>query len=240
MSQGVLGTKVGMTQIFGEDGTSIPVTVIRVAPNIVVGKRTADKNGYTAVLVGYDPVPERKLSKAEAGVFKKAGVAPARTLKEFRISQEELDALKAGDEIKADVFHKGQFVDVIGTTKGRGFAGVVVRFGMKGTARNAESAHEYHRHIGSIGQRKTPGRIWKGKHMPGHLGVERVTIQNLHVVDVDLENNLLLVHGAVPGHRGSLVTIMPAVKRKADKPVLGTIIEDAGDDKKKKKGAGKK
>ena len=233
MSQGILGTKVGMTQIFGEDGASIPVTVIRVTPNVVVDKRTAEKNDYVAVQVGFQPVAERKLTKPQLGIFKKAGVAPAKVLREFRISQEELDALKPGDEIKADVFHKGQFVDVIGTTKGHGFMGVVVRYGMKGTARNAQSAHEYHRHIGSIGQRKTPGRIWKGKHMPGHQGVDRVTVQNLHVVDVDLENNLLLLHGAVPGHRGSLVTIIPSAKKKADKPILGTIIEEPTDKKKK-------
>lgn len=235
MSQGVMGTKIGMTQIFGEDGSSIPVTVIRVDPNVVVGKRTAEKNDYIAVQVGFQSVAERKLTKPQLGIFKKAGVAPFKVLKEFRLSQEELDALKPGDEIKADIFHKGQFVDVIGTSKGRGFAGVVKRYGMKGTARNAMSAHEHHRHIGSIGQRKTPGRIWKGKHMPGHMGVDRVTVQNLHVVDVDLENNLLLVHGAVPGHRGSLLTIMPSAKKKADKPIVGTIVEDAQDKKKKKK-----
>lgn len=234
MSQGVLGTKIGMTQIYGEDGTSIPVTVIQVSPNVVVSKKTEEKDGYCAVQVSYDPVPEHKLSKAEAGVFKKAGVAPARTLKEFRLTKDELDKLKAGDEIKADIFHKGQFVDVMGETKGHGFQGVVVRYGMKGTARNAESAHEYHRHIGSIGQRKTPGRVWKGKHMPGHMGCDRVTIQNLHVIDVDMEHNLLLVHGAVPGHKNSIVTITPAVKCKADKPILGTIIVDESADKKKK------
>lgn len=239
MSKGILGTKVGMTQIFGEDGTSIPVTVIKVTPNVVVDKRTADKNGYVAVQIAYDQIPERKLSKAELGVFKKAGVSPARTLKEFRVSQEELDAVNVGDEIKIDMFHKGQYVDVHGTTKGQGFEGVVVRFGMKGTARNAESAHEYHRHIGSIGQRKTPGRVWKGKHMPGHMGVDNITVQNLHVIDVDLENGLILLHGAVPGHRGSLVSITPAAKKKADKPILGTIVNEPADNKKKKAG-GKK
>jgi large subunit ribosomal protein L3 len=235
MSQGILGTKVGMTQIFGEDGSAIPVTVIRVTPNVVVDKRTVEKNDYVAVQMGYEPVAERKLTKPRIGVFKKVGVSPLKVLKEFRISQEELDALKPGDELKADVFHKGQFVDVSGVSKGRGFAGVVKLFKMKGTARNAQSAHEYHRHIGSIGQRKTPGRVWKGKHMPRHMGVDRITVQNLHVVEVDLENNLILLHGAVPGHKGSLLTIQPSAKKKADKPILGTIIEEASDKKKKGK-----
>jgi large subunit ribosomal protein L3 len=236
MSKGILGTKVGMTQVFIEDGSSVPVTVIQAGPCVVIDKRTAERNEYSAVQVGFKATEEKSLNKPEAGVFKKAGAAPMEIVHEFRLSSEELEKLKVGDEIKVDIFHKGQFVDVTGTTKGRGFAGVMKRHNMHGSARDSASSHEYHRHMGAVGQRKTPGKIWKGKHMPGHYGVERVTVQNLQVVDVDLEHNLLLLRGAVPGHREGLIEIRPSVKGKPDMKLVvgGEEIEE------KKKGSAKK
>lgn len=233
MAKGIIGTKVGMTQVFVEDGSSIPVTVVQAGPCVVIGKCTPEKNQYSSVKVGFEPRAEKKLSKAEAGVFKKAGVPTMNVVREFRLSPEEVEAFKIGDEIKVDIFRVGQFVDVTGTTKGKGFAGVVKRWNMKGAARDAASTHEHHRHMGAVGQRKTPGKVWKGKHMPGHLGVEQVTIQNIQVVAVDVENNLILLRGAVPGHREALVEINPCAKKKADKPIVE--VEAEGEKKKGRK-----
>jgi large subunit ribosomal protein L3 len=212
MSKGLLGKKVGMTQIFSDDGSAVPVTVIQAGPCTVVGKRTPEKDTYSAVTLGFGAVKEKKLTKAQQGHFKKTG-APARAfLREFRLDAKDLEGFTVGQELKvAEVFKKGQLVDVIGITKGRGFAGVVKRFKVAGFV-HGHGTHEYFRHIGAIGQRKTPGKVWKGKRMPGHMGVERVTIQNLAVVDVDAENNLLLVKGSIPGHNNGLVVIQPAVK----------------------------
>lgn len=237
MAKGIIGTKVGMTQIFVEDGTSIPVTVVLATPGTVIGKLTPEKNAYSAIKVGFNPVEEKKLNKPELGVFKKAGQPAMGIIREFRLSPEEVEAFNIGDQIKVDMFRVGQFVDVTGTTKGRGFAGVFKRWGMKGAARDATSSHEHHRHVGSIGQRKSPGKVWKGKRLPGHYGVDRVTIQNLQVVGVDTENNLLLIRGAIPGHREALVSIKPSVKGKADKPISQPPIEEGAD---KKKAAKKK
>jgi len=233
VAKGIIGTKVGMTQVFVEDGSSIPVTVVQAGPCVVIGKCTPEKNQYSSVKVGFEPRAEKKLSKAEAGVFKKAGVPTMNVVREFRLSPEEVEAFKIGDEIKVDIFRVGQFVDVTGTTKGKGFAGVVKRWNMKGAARDAASTHEHHRHMGAVGQRKTPGKVWKGKHMPGHLGVEQVTIQNIQVVAVDVENNLILLRGAVPGHREALVEINPCAKKKADKPIVE--VEAEGEKKKGRK-----
>ena len=170
MAKGILGTKVGMTQIFAEDGTTIPVTVVQAGPCVVVDKATPERNEYSSVKVGFKPVDEKRLNKAEAGVFKKAGVPAMNVLAEFRLPPKEADALKVGDQIKVDIFHKGQFVDVTGISKGRGFQGVFRRHHMKGAARDTASSHEHHRHIGAVGQRKTPGKVWKGKRLPGHMG----------------------------------------------------------------------
>ena len=243
MAKGILGTKVGMTQIFAEDGSVIPVTVLQAGPCVVIGKCTPEKQGYSSLRVGFKPVAEKKLTRPEAGVFKKAWEkakldpkdAPfLDVVHELRVDPKEAEAFKVGDQLKVDIFRKGQFVDVIGTSKGRGFQGVVKRWRMKGTARNSASAHEVHRHMGAVGQRKTPGKVWKGKHMPGHYGVERITVQNLQVVEIDVENNLLLLRGAVPGHREALVEVYPSSKGKADRPVVKPL-EDV-DDKKKKAG----
>ncbi len=233
MAKGILGTKVGMTQIFAEDGTTIPVTVVQAGPCVVVDKMTAERNDYSAVKVGFLPIAEKKLNKPELGVFKKAGVPALEVVREFRLDPKEVEALKVGDQIKLDIFRKGQFVDVTGITKGKGFQGVVRRHGMKGAARDSASSHEHHRHIGAVGQRKTPGKVWKGKRLPGHMGVDRVTIQNLQIVDIDLENNLLLIRGAIPGFKTSVVEINPSARRKADQPVVKAPEEV--EDKKKAK-----
>ena len=235
--KGIYGHKVGMTQIFAEDGSLIPVTVIQAGPMTVIGKCLPDKQGYSAIRVAMKPIVEKKLTKAEAGVFKKAGQPTMEIVKEFRLPPKEVEAFTVGDQIKVDIFRKGQFVDVTGTTRGRGFAGVFKRWGMKGAARDSASAHEVHRHMGAVGARKTPGKVWKGKHMPGHYGVEQVTVQNLQVVELDLENNLVLVRGGIPGHRDSLIELNPSAKNKADKDVVPKWEPAAADDK---KGAKKK
>jgi large subunit ribosomal protein L3 len=217
MATGLLAKKIGMTQIFDPSGDCIPVTVLECGPCTVVRRKTAEKDGYDALVLGFGPVEEKhahRLSKPEVGVFKKAGTPIFRHLKEQRVKDPKvLGELKAGDVITVDkVFKLQQRIDVTGVTKGRGFQGVVRRFGMKGAARDAANAHEHHRHVGAIGQRKTPGKVWKGKHLPGHMGVERVTIQNLTVAGIEPEQNLLLVTGAVPGHPETLLFVDTAAK----------------------------
>jgi large subunit ribosomal protein L3 len=217
MATGLLAKKMGMTQIFDAAGDCIPVTVLECGPCTVVRRKTSEKDGYDAVVIGFVPVEEKhhsRLSKPEVGVFKKAGTSVFRHLKELRVKDAKLlGDLKAGDVLTVDkVFKLAQRIDVTGITRGRGFQGVFKRWGMKGAARDSSTAHEHHRHIGAIGQRKTPGKVWKGKHLPGHLGVDRITIQNLTVAGIDPEKNLLLVSGAVPGHPDGLVFIDTAVK----------------------------
>jgi len=217
MATGLLGRKVGMTQIFNADGDCLPVTVLEMGPCTVVKRKTADKDGYDAVVLGFLEVPEknhRRLSKAEVGVFKKAGTPVFRHLREVRPRDPKLlGELKAGDVLTVDkVFKAEQRVDVSGVSKGRGFTGVMKRWNMKGAARDASTSHEHHRHVGAIGQRKTPGKVWKGKHLPGHYGAEVITTQNLTVVGLEPEGNLLLVKGAVPGHADALVYVDTAAK----------------------------
>ena len=208
MVTGLLAKKVGMTQIFNADGECIPVTVLSCGPCTVVRRKTAEKDGYDAVVLGFDAVQEKhtsRLSKAEVGVFKKAGTPVFRHLREFRASDAKLlGDLKAGDVLTVDgVFKLGQRIDVSGKTKGRGFAGVMKRYHMKGAARDSSTSH---------GQRKTPGKVWKGKHLPGHLGVDQITVQNLTVAGIEADQNLLLVSGAVPGHPDSLLFVDTARK----------------------------
>jgi large subunit ribosomal protein L3 len=217
MATGLLAKKVGMTQIFTAEGDCVPVTVLACGPCTVVRRKTADRDGYDAVVLGFDPVDEKhahRLSKPEVGVFKKAGTGIFRHLHEIRVKDAKLlGDLKAGDVLTVDkVFKPNQRIDVTGTTKGRGFQGVFKRWGMKGAARDSSTAHEHHRHIGAIGQRKTPGKVWKGKHLPGHMGVDQVTVQNLFVVGMEPADNLLLVTGAIPGHNDGLVYVNTAVK----------------------------
>jgi large subunit ribosomal protein L3 len=214
--KGVIGKKVGMTTVFAEDGASIPVTVVEVTPNLVHGHRTAERDGYTAVQLAHGEMEEKKAERRQTrpflGQFKKKSQKPHKLIREFRVSEKELGDFAIGSQVTVALFKKGDKVDVTGTSRGFGFAGVVKRHHMKGQARNAASAHEVHRHMGAVGMRKTPGRVFKGKRMPGHMGVEKKTVQNLSVIDVIPENNLLLISGSVPGYDKSLVVVRPAVK----------------------------
>jgi len=205
--KGILGTKVGMTQIWQED-KAIPVTVIHAGPCKVVARRTPEKDGYQAVQLGYLPVKEKKVNRPMRGHFKKHGVEPMRFLREIRDFEPE------GDVVTVEIFKPGERVDVTGTSKGRGFAGVMKRWNFAGGP-DSHGAHKIHRHPGSIGNRKTPGRVYKGKKMAGHYGAERVTVQNLEVVQVIPEENLILVKGAVPGPNGGLVIVRETTKREA-------------------------
>jgi len=217
MATGLLAKKIGMTQIFDANGDCIPVTVLECGPCTVVRRKSADQDGYDALLLGFGLVDDKhahRLTKAEVGVFRKAGTGVFRHLREVRVKDAKLlGELKAGDVLTVDkVFQAGQRIDVSGVTKGRGFTGVVKRWGMKGAARDASTSHEHHRHPGAIGQRKTPGKVWKGKHLPGHYGTDHITIQNLTVAGMEPAQNLLLVRGAVPGHADGLLFVNTAAK----------------------------
>lgn len=201
-----------MTQVWNDEGNLVPVTVIDVSNCVVVGLRTPEKDKYTAVTLGFGEIKEKALTKAQIGHFKKAGTNPRRHLKEFRVTAEEAGQFKVGDAVKADLFAKGQLVDVTGVTKGRGFQGVMKRWNFRGFGQT-HGTHEYRRHPGAIGQRKTPGRVYPNKKLPGHYGVEQVTTQNLTIVDVDTEKNLVLVKGAIPGHNDGVVYIKPSIKK---------------------------
>ena len=205
----IIGKKVGMSQIFDENGHVIPVTVIEAGPCVVTMKKTAEKDGYESVQLGYEDVPERKLNKPEMGHLTKAGVSPKKHLKEFKL--ENAAELNIGDLVKADTFKAGDFVDVTGTSKGHGYAGVIKRWGAQRTPMT-HGGGPVHRHAGSMGSSSDPSKIFKGKIGAGHMGVDQVTVQNLSVVKVDPELNMLVVCGAVPGPKGSLVTIKSTVK----------------------------
>jgi large subunit ribosomal protein L3 len=212
MAAGLLGRKVGMTRVFTEDGEQVPVTVVAAGPCTVVGKRTQEKDAYTALRLGFEELKEKHTNKPRAGEAKKSGQKAPKIIREFRVPADVLAKYEIGQKVAAsDLFTKNQKVDVIGISRGRGFQGVVKRHHMAGFV-EAHGTHEYYRHPGAVGQRKTPGRVFKNKRMPGHMGVERVTIQNLEIVDIDAENNIVLIRGAIPGHPTSLVTIQPAVK----------------------------
>ena len=208
LKKAIIGKKVGMTQIFDETGKVIPVTVIEAGPCTVVQKKTADKEGYDAVQVGFGATEERKLSKPELGHLKKANAEPVRILKEFKL--ENAADMQIGDVIKADVFAEGDHVDVVGVSKGKGYAGTTKRYGNK--IGPISHGSKYHRGVGSMGPTTDPGRVMPGKHMPGHMGSDTVTVQNLTVVKVDGERGLLLIKGAVPGPKGALLEIAESVK----------------------------
>ena len=207
--KGIIGKKVGMSQIFDENGRVIPVTVIEAGPCAVVQKKTVEKDGYEAVQLGFEDVPERKLTKPEMGHLNKAGVGPKKHLREF--SLDNAGELNVGDIVKADTFAVGDFVDVTGISKGHGYQGVVKRHGAH-RLKESHGSGPVGRHPGSMGPSTDPSRVFKGKIGAGHMGVERVTVQNLAVVRVDPELNLLAVCGAVPGPRGGLVTVKSTVK----------------------------
>ncbi len=212
MNKAIVGKKVGMTQVFTPDGRLLPVTVIQAGPCTVVQKKTVKSDGYSAIQVGFDAIPEYRVkklvNKPQAGHFKKAGVAPTRRLRELRLA--DSDSYEVGQVIKADVFAEGDKIDVTGISKGHGFTGVIQRWNQH----TGPMAHgsKYHRGVGSMGANSDPSRVFKNKHMAGQYGVEKVTIQNLSVVRVDKERDLLLVRGAVPGPNGGLLIVRNAVK----------------------------
>ncbi|WP_053382353.1 50S ribosomal protein L3 [Leucobacter celer] len=208
--KGLLGTKLGMTQVWDENGKVVPVTVIEVAPNVVTQIRTPEVDGYSAVQIAAGQIDPRKVNKPSAGHFEKAGVTPRRHLTEVRTSDASEYAL--GQELTVDgTFEAGQLIDVVGTSKGKGFAGAMKRHNFSGVGAS-HGAHRNHRKPGSIGGAATPGRVFKGQRMPGRMGGERVTVQNLTVQAIDAEKGLILVKGAVPGARGRLVFVRNAVK----------------------------
>jgi len=208
-SKFILGKKIGMTQIFNEEGDIVPVTVIKAGPCVVVQKKTVENDGYNAVKLGFEDVPERKLNKPRLGEFKKYKIAPKKYLGEFRV--DDVSKYENGQEIKVtSMFAAGDRVDVTGISKGKGFQGVVKRFGNRTGPETHGSM--YHRRVGSMGSNTDPARVFKGKKMPGHMGAERVTVQNLDVVKVDGERDLLLLKGAVPGPKGGLLFIKETVK----------------------------
>ena len=209
MQKGIIGKKMGMTQIFDENGKVVPVTVVEAGPCTVVQKKTVESDGYVAVQLGYGDISAKKVSKPAKGHFDKADVAPKRTLREFRL--DDISAMNVGDILKADVFAVGDRIDVVGTSKGKGYAGAIKRWNQH-RLRESHGTGPVARHAGSMGSCSTPSRVFKGKRLPGHLGAERVTIQNLKVVKVDAEDNLIAIKGAIPGPKGSVVCISDSVK----------------------------
>ena len=208
MQKGLIGRKVGMTQIFDEEGKVIPVTAIEVGPCTVTQIKTVEQDGYTAVQLGFGEVKERKLNKPELGHLSKNKLAPKKYLREFRL--DSVEGMKVGDELKADVFAVGDKVDVQGTSKGKGFQGVIKRHGQSRGPMGHGSM--YHRRPGSMGPTSTPGRVFKGKKLPGHMGAQTISIQNLEVIRVDLDKNVILVKGSVPGTKGAILKVKSSVK----------------------------
>ncbi len=224
MKKAILATKVGMTQIFNEDGVLTPVTVLQAGPCVVTQVKTVENDGYSAIQVGFGEKKERIVnrdvtgkkviinphgaSKPEAGHFKKAGTTPKRYVREFRLDNAE--EYEIGSEIKADIFAEGDKIDATAKSKGKGFAGGIKRYGMRSGPKTHGS--KYHNHAGSNGSATTPGRVFKGKKMPGHMGAVRVTVQNLEIVKIDLDNNVILVKGSVPGPKKSLIMLKETVK----------------------------
>ncbi len=212
MKKAILGKKLGMTQKFLPDGRLVPVTVILAGPCTVVQKKTVEKDSYEAIQVSFDPIPENRIKKVvtkpELGHFKKAGVAPSRFLREFRL--EDSASFEPGQTIKADIFKAGERVDVTGTSKGHGFTGVIYRWNQSRGPMTHGS--KYHRGVGSMSANTSPAHVFKNKKLPGHYGVERVTVQNLEIIEVDAERNLLLIRGAVPGADNSLLLVRNTCK----------------------------
>ena len=217
MKKAIIGRKVGMTQVFDEAGKVVPVTVIEAGPCVVVQKKTVEKEGYSAVQLGFEDVPGKRLTKPEKGHLEKAGVPLKKHLKEFRLENSE--EMNVGDVVKADAFAEGDHVDVTGTSKGHGYQGAIKRFGAQRTP-TSHGGGPVHRHAGSMGSTSTPSRIYKGHIGAGQMGVDQVTVQNLDVVKVDPELNMIVVRGAIPGPKGGIVYLKNTVK---------TIVERKGD-----------
>lgn len=210
MQKGIIGKKIGMTQVFDEKGNVVPVTVIEAGPCVVVQKKTVANDGYDALQFGFGDVSVNRVNKPMKGHFEKADVAPKRTLREFRF--DNCDALNVGDIVKADTFASGDRVDVVGISKGKGYAGPIKRWNFQ-RLKETHGTGPVARHAGSLGACSSPSRVYKGMKGAGHLGAERVTVQNLDVVKVDVENNLIAVRGAVPGPRGGIVVLSDSVKK---------------------------
>ena len=210
MNKGLIGKKLGMTQIFDEQGKVIPVTVIEAGPCVVAQVKTVETDGYNAIQLGFGDVKESKINKPEKGHFAKSKLTPKKHLREFRL--DDISSFKVGDEVKADIFAAGEKVDIQGTSKGKGFQGVIKRHGQSRGPMGHGSM--YHRRPGSMGPTSTPGRVFKGKKLPGHMGSQTITIQNLEVVRVDLDKNVILVKGSVPGAKGAILKLKTSVKSK--------------------------
>ena len=210
MTKAIIGKKIGMTQIFDEAGKVIPVTVVEAGPCVVVQKKTSENDGYDAVQLGFGDLREKLANKPVKGHFAKADVAVKRTLKEFRL--DNTAEKNVGDILKADTFEVGDIVDVCGTSKGKGFQGTIKR-NDNSRLKETHGTGPVHRHAGSMGACSSPSRIYKGKALPGHMGAERVTVQNLEIVKIDVENNLIAIKGAVPGPKNGIVTIVDCVKK---------------------------
>ena len=207
--KGILGTKLGMTQVFDEDNRVIPVTVVEAGPCVVTQIRTTETDGYNAIQIAFGEIDPRKVNKPQSGHFKKAGVTPRRHVTEIRM--DDVSGYEIGQELTVDIFEGGSFVDVTGTTKGHGYAGAMKRHGFAGQGA-AHGNQASHRRVGSIGMSATPGRVFKGTRMAGRMGGTKVTTQNLKIQKIDADSNLLLVKGAIPGAKGGVVTVKTAVK----------------------------
>jgi large subunit ribosomal protein L3 len=226
LRMGLLGKKIGMTQVFGADGERVPVTAIATGPCVVVAKRTNDKDKYTAIQIGFEERKPSLVNRAEAAYFEKAQVKAPRLVREIRLPEADAAKYQVGQVIRAaDVFEKGITVDVVGRSKGKGFQGVLKRHKLGGS-RNTHGTHEFFRHGGSIGCRLTPGRVHKGKRMSGHMGDERVTLQNLEVFEVLGDDNVLLVRGNVPGGKNGYVLVQRAVKKTVYKAKRRDVVEE--------------
>jgi large subunit ribosomal protein L3 len=213
MGIGLIGKKLGMTQIFGEDGIVIPVTVVKTGPCFVVQKKTVEKDGYAAVQLGFQEVTKTsRVNKPRMGHFKKANVPPMARLREFRVDGEELGGYEMGSEVPLDLFKPGDFIDVTGVSIGKGYAGVIKRHKFSG-APGGHGTHEFFRHGGSIGANTTPGRVLKGMKMAGHMGAKKVTVQSLKVVEVRGDTNIVMIEGAVPGPRNGYLILKKAAKK---------------------------
>ncbi len=210
MQKGIIGKKIGMTQFFNENGKVVPATVIEVGPCVVVQKKTIDNDGYEAVQVGFGDATVKSVNKPSKGHFDKADVAPKKVLREFRL--DDCSTLNVGDIIKADIFEAGETVDVTGISKGKGYAGTIKRWNGH-SLKETHGTGPVHRHAGSMGACSDPSRVMKGKKLPGHLGAEQVTVQNLDVVKVDAENNLIALKGAIPGPKGGIVVLSDSCKK---------------------------
>ncbi len=209
MKNAIIGKKIGMTQVFDENGNCLPVTLIEAGPCVVIQKKTVESDGYEAVKIGYDDTTAKHVNKPQKGEFDKAGVAYKRVMKEFAF--DEAESMNVGDVITVDKFTVGEFIDITGTSKGKGYQGAIKRWGQHTGPMTHGS--KYHRGQGSMGAASDPSRVMKGKHMPGHMGAEQVTVQNLSVVRVEAEDNIIAVKGAVPGPKGGYVFIRSSVKK---------------------------